>query len=156
MDIAYGMSATFLFDTIMVVVFPLLGRAMSLSDAAFGLWAGTAVNDTSSVVATGYAFSEAAGDFATMVKLTRTLAIIPTVVVFSFVSMHLKKKEAAASGGAVQIKWKSVFPWFILGFLAMAVLSSVGVIPAAAAAAARIAKGPSWNMPRRVAPTSAP
>ena len=135
MDIAYGMSATFLFDTIMVVVFPLLGRAMSLSDAAFGLWAGTAVNDTSSVVATGYAFSEAAGDFATMVKLTRTLAIIPTVVVFSFVSMHLKKKEAAASGGAVQIRWKSVFPWFILGFLAMAVLSSVGVIPAAAAAA---------------------
>ncbi len=80
MDIAYGMSATFLFDTIMVVVFPLLGRAMSLSDAAFGLWAGTAVNDTSSVVATGYAFSEAAGDFATMVKLTRTLAIIPTVL----------------------------------------------------------------------------
>lgn len=52
MDIAYGMSATFLFDTIMVVVFPLLGRAMGLSDAAFGLWAGTAVNDTSSVVAT--------------------------------------------------------------------------------------------------------
>lgn len=112
-----------------------IGRAMGLSDMAYGLWTGTAVNDTSSVVAAGYAFSEGAGDFATMVKLTRTLAIIPTVVVFSFVSMHLKKKEAAASGGAVQIKWKSVFPWFILGFLAMAVLSSVGVIPAAAAAA---------------------
>lgn len=112
-----------------------IGRAMGLSDMAYGLWAGTAVNDTSSVVAAGYAFSEGAGDFATMVKLTRTLAIIPTVVVFSFVSMHLKKKEAAASGGAVQIRWKSVFPWFILGFLAMAVLSSVGVIPAAAAAA---------------------
>ena len=75
MDIAYGMSATFLFDTVMIVVFPLLGRWLGLSDAAFGLWAGTAVNDTSSVVATGYAFSEAAGDFATMVKLTRTLAM---------------------------------------------------------------------------------
>ena len=112
-----------------------IGRAMGLSDMAYGLWAGTAVNDTSSVVAAGYAFSESAGDFATMVKLTRTLAIIPTVVVFSFVSMHLRKKEAAASGGAVQIRWRSVFPWFILGFLAMAVLSSVGVIPAAAAAA---------------------
>ena len=135
MDVAYGLSATFLFDMVMVVVFPILGRKLGLSDAAFGLWAGTAVNDTSSVVAAGYAFSEGAGDFATMVKLTRTLAIIPTVVVFSFVSMHLKTKEAAASGGAVQIKWKSVFPWFILGFLAMAVLSSVGVIPAAAAAA---------------------
>lgn len=109
MDIAYGMSATFLFDTIMVVVFPLLGRAMSLSDAAFGLWAGTAVNDTSSVVATGYAFSEAAGDFATMVKLTRTLAIIPTVLVFAAISVHLKKKAAAQSGDhGVKVNMKSV------------------------------------------------
>ena len=61
MDVAYGLSATFLFDMVMIVVFPLLGRALGLSDAAFGLWAGTAVNDTSSVVATGYAFSEARG-----------------------------------------------------------------------------------------------
>ena len=107
-DIAYALSATFLFDMAMIVLFPIMGRAMGLSDMAYGLWAGTAVNDTSSVVAAGYAFSEGAGDFATMVKLTRTLAIIPTVVVFSFVSMHLRKKEAAASGGAVQIRWRSV------------------------------------------------
>lgn len=93
MDIAYGMSATFLFDTVMIVVFPLLGRWLGLSDAAFGLWAGTAVNDTSSVVATGYAFSEAAGDFATMVKLTRTLAIIPAVLVFAAINLHLKRKR---------------------------------------------------------------
>ena len=93
MDVAYGLSATFLFDMVMVVVFPILGRKLGLSDAAFGLWAGTAVNDTSSVVATGYAFSEAAGDFATMVKLTRTLAIIPTVLVFAAISLRLKHKE---------------------------------------------------------------
>ena len=136
MDIAYGLSATFLFDMIMVIAFPLLGRWMGLSDAAFGLWAGTAVNDTSSVVATGYAFSEAAGDFATMVKLTRTLAIIPTVLVFAAISVRLKKKEAAASGGvSVNVSMKSVFPWFILGFLAMSALCSLGLIPAAAAAA---------------------
>ena len=136
MDIAYGMSATFLFDTIMVVVFPLLGRAMGLSDAAFGLWAGTAVNDTSSVVATGYAFSEAAGDFATMVKLTRTLAIIPTVLVFAAISIRLKQKAAAQSGDhGVKVNMKSVFPWFILGFLAMSILCSLGVIPTDFAAA---------------------
>ena len=135
MDIAYGMSATFLFDTIMVVVFPLLGRAMSLSDAAFGLWAGTAVNDTSSVVATGYAFSEAAGDFATMVKLTRTLAIIPTVLVFAAISIRLKQKAAAQSGDhGIKVNMKSVFPWFILGFLAMSILCSLGIIPASLAA----------------------
>ena len=126
MDIAYGLSATFLFDTVMIVVFPILGHWMGLSDAAFGLWAGTAVNDTSSVVATGYAFSEAAGDFATMVKLTRTLAAI---------NVHLKRKAQAAEGTAVKVSIKSIFPWFILGFLAMSALTSLGLIPAGTAAA---------------------
>ena len=129
MDIAYGMSATFLFDTVMIVVFPLLGRWLGLSDAAFGLWAGTAVNDTSSVVATGYAFSEAAGDFATMVKLTRTLAIIPAVLVFAAINLHLKKKESAQANG-VKVSIRSIFPWFILAFLAMSLLTSLGLLPA--------------------------
>ena len=132
MDIAYGMSATFLFDTIMVVVFPILGRSLGLSDAAFGLWAGTAVNDTSSVVATGYAFSEAAGDFATMVKLTRTLSIIPAVLVFAAISIHLKKKEQAGDA-KVEVNIKKIIPWFILGFLAMSVLTSLGLIPSTVA-----------------------
>ena len=65
-DVAYAMSATFLFDMAMIVLFPIMGKAIGMSAEAFGIWAGTAVNDTSSVVATGYAFSEAAGDFATM------------------------------------------------------------------------------------------
>lgn len=129
MDIAYGMSATFLFDTIMVVVFPILGRWMGLSDAAFGLWAGTAVNDTSSVVATGYAFSEAAGDFATMVKLTRTLSIIPAVLVFAAISLHIKRREQAQNP-TVKVSIKAIFPWFILGFLAMSALTSLNLIPA--------------------------
>lgn len=128
MDIAYGMSATFLFDTIMIILFPLLGRWMGLSDAAFGLWAGTAVNDTSSVVATGYAFSEAAGDFATMVKLTRTLAIIPAVLVFAAINLHIKKKEQAENA-SVNVSVKSIFPWFILGFLAMSAFASLNLIP---------------------------
>lgn len=67
-DVAYAMSATFIFDMAMIVLFPIAGRMMGLNDTAYGLWAGTAVNDTSSVVAAGYAFSEAAGDFATMVN----------------------------------------------------------------------------------------
>ena len=128
MDIAYGISATFLFDTIMIVVFPLLGHWMGLSDAAFGLWAGTAVNDTSSVVATGYAFSEAAGDFATMVKLTRTLSIIPAVLVFAAINLRIKKKENADASG-VKVSIRSIFPWFILAFLAMSALTSLGVLP---------------------------
>ena len=135
-DVAYAMSATFLFDMAMIVLFPIMGRALGMSDQAFGIWAGTAVNDTSSVVATGYAFSEAAGDFATMVKLTRTLAIIPTVVTFAFIQLRLKRKEALAtsgSGGALKANFSisKIFPWFIFGFLAMSVVASVFPIPAA-------------------------
>ncbi len=135
-DIAYAMSATFLFDMAMIVLFPIMGAAIGMSDEAFGIWAGTAVNDTSSVVATGYAYSEGAGDFATMVKLTRTLAIIPTVIVFAFIQLRLKRKEAlAASGNAEELKANfsivKIFPWFILGFLAMSVVASLAPIPAA-------------------------
>lgn len=131
-DIAYAMSATFLFDMAMIVLFPIVGQAMGLSDMAYGLWAGTAVNDTSSVVAAGYAFSEAAGDFATMVKLTRTLSIIPTVIAFALINTHLKRREAGANGEQVKAKFSlnKIIPWFILGFLALAVINSFGVIPA--------------------------
>lgn len=127
-DIAYAMSATFLFDMAMIVLFPIMGKALGLSDMAYGLWAGTAVNDTSSVVAAGYAYSEAAGDFATMVKLTRTLSIIPTVLVFTFINIRLKRKEGVSENGK-KVNIKSLFPWFILGFLVLAVINSAGLIP---------------------------
>lgn len=133
-DIAYAMSATFLFDMAMIVLFPIIGRALGLSDIAYGLWAGTAVNDTSSVVAAGYAFSEAAGDFATMVKLTRTLSIVPTVVMFALISARLRGKNAqpGGDGGAEKrdVHVAAAFPWFILGFLALTLLNSTGLIPA--------------------------
>jgi len=134
-DVAYAMSATFLFDMAMIVLFPIMGQAMGMSDQAFGIWAGTAVNDTSSVVATGYAFSEGAGDFATMVKLTRTLAIIPTVITFAFIQLRLKRKEALANnenGSELKANFSiiKIFPWFILGFLAMSIVASLFTIPA--------------------------
>jgi uncharacterized integral membrane protein (TIGR00698 family) len=133
-DVAYAMSATFLFDMAMIVLFPLMGKALGMSDEAFGLWAGTAVNDTSSVVATGYAFSEAAGDFATMVKLTRTLAIIPTVLTFALIQLRLKRKEATANsqnGSELKANFsiKKIFPWFILGFVALSVVATIAPIP---------------------------
>ena len=133
-DVAYAMSATFLFDMAMIVLFPIMGRAIGMNAEAFGIWAGTAVNDTSSVVATGYAFSEAAGDFATMVKLTRTLSIIPTVLTFALIQMSLKRKEAIKSGKnekeiKTNFRFTKIFPWFILGFLAMSIVASIFTIP---------------------------
>lgn len=140
-DLAYAMSATFLFDMAMIVLFPLMGKWMGLSDQVYGLWSGTAVNDTSSVVAAGYAFSEVAGDFATMVKLTRTLCIIPTVLVFALLEVRIKRKEASLAGTAsdakVNVSFVKLFPWFILGFVAMALINSTGIIPAAVSSTAK-------------------
>lgn len=128
-DIAFAMSSTFLFDMVMVALYPLMGKALGMSDIAYGIWAGTSVNDTASVVASGYAFSEIAGDFATMVKLTRTIAIIPTVLVFAYIGTRAKQKELKATSGGQKVKLVKIIPWFICGFLLLAILNSVGWIP---------------------------
>lgn len=130
-DIAFAMSSTFLFDMIMVALYPLMGKALGMSDIAYGIWAGTSVNDTASVVASGYAFSEVAGDFATMVKLTRTIAIIPTVLVFAYIGTRIKQKEMKAANNGQNVNLVKIIPWFIGGFLLLAVLNSVGCIPVA-------------------------
>ena len=129
-DIAFAMSSTFLFDMVMIALYPLMGKALGMSDIAYGIWAGTSVNDTASVVASGYAFSEAAGDFATMVKLTRTIAIIPTVLVFAWFGIREKKKEMQAASDGQKVNIMKIVPWFIGGFLLLAVANSIGLIPA--------------------------
>lgn len=136
-DIAYAMSATFIFDMAMIILFPIIANAMNLTDVAYGLWTGTAVNDTSSVVAAGYGYSEAAGDFATMVKLTRTLVIIPTVIIFALINIHLKKKELLESGESTDIdnvshtnvSFVKIIPWFIFGFVSLAIINSIVGFP---------------------------
>ncbi len=124
-DIAYAISATFIFDLITVIAFPYIGHLLGMSDTGYGLWIGTAVNDTSSVVAAGYAFSDAAGVLATIVKLTRTLFIVPVVLIFSWI---YAKKEATSSQTPVKVNVKKIFPWFILSFLAMVTLRSTGLV----------------------------
>lgn len=129
-DIAFAMSSTFLFDMVMIALYPIMGRALGMSDIAYGIWAGTSVNDTASVVASGYAFSEAAGDFATMVKLTRTIAIIPTVLVFAYIGTRAKQKELQKENAGKKVNVVKIIPWFIAGFLVLAIVNSVGLIPA--------------------------
>lgn len=137
-DIAYAISATFIFDILMVILFPIMGRHFNMSDLGYGLWTGTAVNDTSSVVAAGYAFSDAAGQFATIVKLTRTLSIIPTVLIFSYINERLTIKSNIKSllddvnttnYSDKKINLKKIFPWFILMFLVVVGIKSLGLIP---------------------------
>lgn len=126
MDIAYSISTIFLFNIIAVLIFPPLGHLLGFSDKAFGLWAGTAINDTSSVVAAGYAFSNEAGAYATIVKLTRTTMIIPISLIFAFITAYKKKKESQKDS-KVNYSFKKIFPWFIIWFLIASLLNTLGI-----------------------------
>ena len=126
MEIAYSISTIFLFNIIAVLIFPPLGHLLHFSDKAFGLWAGTAINDTSSVVAAGYAYSNAAGSYATIVKLTRATLIIPISIIFSIV-VALKKKKEAMNDKTVNFSISKIFPWFILWFLVASLLNTLGL-----------------------------
>ncbi|NII11512.1 YeiH family protein [Oleiagrimonas sp. C23AA] len=125
-DTAYAISTIFLFNVVAVLLFPFLGHLLHLSDLGFGMWAGTAINDTSSVVAAGYSYSRTAGDFATIVKLTRATLIIPVCLGLAIFEAAKHKQR-----GAGDFKLSRIFPWFILWFLVASGLRTVGVIPAA-------------------------
>lgn len=125
-EVAYSISTIFLFNIIAVLIFPALGHLFGFTDKAFGLWAGTAINDTSSVVAAGYAYSNAAGAYATIVKLTRTTMIIPISIVFA-ITTAMKKKKENTGGAASNYSLRKVFPWFVLWFLAASLLNTMGL-----------------------------
>ncbi len=121
-DISYSISTIFLFNVVAVFLFPAVGHLLRLSDTGFGMWAGTAINDTSSVVAAGFSYSDAAGTFATIVKLTRSLMIVPVTLALALIFSRNSKSTG-------QFRLGKVFPWFVLGFLLAAVLRSVGILP---------------------------
>lgn len=135
-DVTRAISTIFLFNVLAVFIFPFLGHLFGMSDTGFGMWAGTAINDTSSVVAAGVAWSNLAGNntalaFATIVKLTRTLMIVPITLVLA---IYIAQKNKAASGSGA-FKFSKVFPWFVLGFVLAAFINTFAGLPPALTAA---------------------
>ena len=123
-DVVISIATIFFFNVLAVFIFPFLGHTMGMSDAGFGMWAGTAVNDTSSVVAAGYAYSHEAGAYATIVKLTRTLMIVPVCLFFALLMM----RSAAQSGTGFSLK--RIFPMFVLYFVLACIVNTTGILPA--------------------------
>ncbi|SNC60068.1 conserved hypothetical integral membrane protein [Kytococcus aerolatus] len=122
-DVAYAIGTIFTFNILAVLLFPPLGHALGMDEAAFGLWAGTAINDTSSVVAAAYSYGDEAGPHAVVVKLVRTLMIIPIVLVLAWATARREQ------GGAERVPLRKVLPTFILLFLLAAALRSLGLVP---------------------------
>lgn len=134
-EVAYAIGTIFTFNIAAVLLFPALGHLWHLSPHSFGLWAGTAINDTSSVVAAAYSFSPDAGPYAVVVKLCRSLMLIPIVIGLAV----WRARRAAATAGSdhdapttpAAMPWLKIVPIFLIGFILASVLDSVGLVPLA-------------------------
>ena len=141
-ETAYAVSTITSFGLIGVLLLPVLGRALGLPDGVFGTWAGLSVNDTAQVVATGYAFSPPAGDVATVVKLTRNLAILPVLLGATWLAVRHAAANAADAADATEEDAPTgmvtaasplrlvarAVPWFVIGFVVFAALRSAGLL----------------------------
>lgn len=131
-EVAQAISVIFLFNVIAALIFPTLGGMLGLSDLGFALFAGTAINDTSSVTAAASTWDTlhqtggAVLEYATIVKLTRTLAILPITLVLATRQARHKERQGEATHTSVRVR--SVFPMFILYFVLASLVTTVATI----------------------------
>ncbi|MDD6278203.1 MAG: YeiH family protein [Oscillospiraceae bacterium] len=139
-DVAQSISVIFFFNIIAALVFPVLGNLLGFSTdtgEAFGIFAGTAINDTSSVTSAAstwdsmWKLGSETLDTAVTVKLTRTLAIIPITLAIALFRTHKAKKQ---SGSAGKSSLGKIFPFFILYFIAASLITTIAVSAGADAA----------------------
>lgn len=133
-EVAQAISVIFLFNVIAALVFPTLGGMLGLTNEGFGLFAGTAVNDTSSVTATATAWDGMHPgantlDAATIVKLTRTLAIIPITLGLALWNARRAHREGGEAQGSFDLR--RAFPTFVLLFVLASVVTTVFSLPVA-------------------------
>lgn len=131
-EVAQAISVIFFFNVLAAIFFPTLGKLLGFGTAsgeAFGIFAGTAINDTSSVTAaastwdTMWGLGSSTLDTAVTVKLTRTLAIIPITLVLAFI----RAKSQKAGNGQTKVSLKQIFPMFILYFVAASIITTFAV-----------------------------
>jgi uncharacterized integral membrane protein (TIGR00698 family) len=123
-ETSFAIANNTLFGTLAVFAYPVLGHALGMSDAAFGTWAGTSVNDTSQVVATGFAYTETAGRIATVVKLTRNTLMGGVIILMGLLYVD----GGRGTAGTLGQRLKQSVPPFVLGFLGLCLLNTLGFV----------------------------
>jgi uncharacterized integral membrane protein (TIGR00698 family) len=129
-DVSYAIATIFTFNIVAVLLYPSLGHALGLSQHSFGLWAGTAINDLSSVVAASTIYGHAAASYGVIVKLTRTLAIIPICLGLAAIRGR-RGRGATAQPAPRGISIGRIVPVFIVAFTAAVAADTIGLVPAA-------------------------
>ncbi len=124
-ETAYAVTTIFVFNVVALLCLPLIGHQFGISQLRFGTWVGTAVNDTSVVLATGYLYGPTAGGVAAVVKLTRTILLIPLSIIVGL------RYGGSSDTSSVYRRAKENIPWFVLGFFLLAILNTAHIAPAA-------------------------
>src|ERR1041385_1923611 len=122
-DVSYAIAAVLALGAFSLFAFPAIGHALGMSDAAFGMWAGLAVDNTAESLAAGALYSDAAGRFAVLAKTTRNATI--GFVVLGYALYWARRNQAKAIGSKAGFLWQK-FPKFVLGFLAVSLLATAG------------------------------
>ncbi len=127
-DLALSVGTINLFGLIAMLLCPLVGAMLQMSDQHFGVWAGTTIHAVPQVVAAGYAKSADAGTLATLVKLVRVTLLAPLIAGLAILYAHRHSPDKARKRN-VAVHYARLVPWFIWGFVALAVLNTLGLIP---------------------------
>lgn len=117
--VTYALTTVFAFNIVAVLAYGGIGHALGMSEHAFGVFAGTAVNDTSSVVAAAVGYGPEATRTAVVVKLTRALMIVPVVLILAFVVARRRR------GSSPAVQPVRLVPWFLVGFLTLAGVNTI-------------------------------
>lgn len=120
-QIAYAVGTVLLLDAVTLVIFPAAGSVLALPDQQFGIWAGLSMFSTGPVAAVGFAYSEVAGQWATLTKIIRNTLIGGVAVAYS---IYWMRKSTEGSSTRLGELWDTL-PKFLVGFLAVVVIANV-------------------------------
>ncbi len=124
-DVVFSVATVTLLGLAAMALLPLIAGMLEMSQQAFGIWAGLSIHQTPQVIASGFAYGAEAGETATVVKLARVCLLAP--VVFFVGLWYARRREG---GARTKVRYRNLFPLFILGFLGMALARSLGLLPA--------------------------
>ncbi|MEI8388301.1 MAG: YeiH family protein [bacterium] len=121
-DVAFAVGIVTIFGTVFMLFYPVLFHVFHINTIFYSLWAGSSIHEVAQVVAAGFAASNQAGTFATVVKLTRVLLIVPVTILLSIRESKRKNSD--------KFSFKNItIPWFVLMFLGVIIINSLNIIP---------------------------
>jgi len=120
-DITFSVATVTVFGTLAMFLYPFFYHFFHLPSLFYAVWAGSSIHEVAQVVAAGFAAGDQAGEYATLIKLTRVLLVIPTVLYLGI--------STRRNGHNKRFFTQGTFPWFVFGFCGVVIINSLSLLP---------------------------